>query len=71
MRAIFRPRIGASKRTKNRLTEHTGFFTIMSSQDALSLFQGRPAVLLACECHEEAWVGWLPSDEMTQGETQI
>ena len=55
-----RPTDIASKRTKNRLKEHFGFFIIVKTEQS-ELFDGRL-------CHYvknmDGWFGWLPADEV-------
>lgn len=57
---LLTPKPQASSRTKNRLREHPGPFTLKRT-DSPSCF-GREAHLVE---HPDGWSGWLPADEVT------
>jgi hypothetical protein len=59
----FRPTPDASRRTKNRLTEHRDLTPGQSR--TISSFPG-PATLFRCEDDDCDWFGWLPSDELVE-----
>lgn len=51
---------GASSRTRNRLREHPGAFTLKRTDRPLC-FNGAVAHLVE---HPDGWSGWLPADEV-------
>ena len=51
---------GASSRTRNRLREHPGAFTLKRT-DNPACFNGTRAHLVE---HPDGWSGWLPADEV-------
>jgi len=54
------PLRGACSRTKNRLREHPGAFTLTRTENPMC-FEGRKAHLVE---HPDGWSGWLPADEV-------
>jgi len=56
---------GASKRTKNRIKEHSGQFLILDKK-TVACFNNQEAILTECLCgtHKEPWRGWLPVKEI-------
>ena len=51
---------GASSRTRNRVREHPGVFTLKETSNPVC-FDGRKAHRLQ---HPDGWGGWLPADEV-------
>jgi hypothetical protein len=56
---------GASSRTRNRVREHPGAFTLKNTSNP-TCFGGREAHSLH---HPDGWFGWLPADEVVLTET--
>lgn len=54
------PNLNASKRTRNRLREHPGVFTLKRTDSPSCL--GCKAHLIE---HSDGWFGWLPANEIT------
>lgn len=60
MQVTLHPKGKVSARTRNRLREHPGVFTVQREASPVC-FDGRPAVLVE---HPDGWSGWLPLDEV-------
>ena len=63
----------ASRRTRNRITEHPGGFHVEKISDINPIRQGHSAVLLTCLCgtHKEPWFGWLLIEEIKVEEIKV
>jgi hypothetical protein len=61
MLVILSPTKHAGKRTKNRLREHPGAFTLVRTDRPLSM-DGRESHFVR---HPDGWFGWLAADEVT------
>lgn len=60
------PNEHASRRTKNRISEHKRFTAILElgANNSVTGFMGRNCMAFQCLGHCD-WRGWLPLDEMT------
>jgi hypothetical protein len=56
-----KPKINASKRTRERIFQHGPIFRVERKKPGMKLFEGRSATLFSSEKTE--WFGWIPDDE--------
>lgn len=60
---VVKAKANASLRTRNRVKESDGDFTLVGKKASVIALGNRPAVLV--RSNNRNWMGWLPEDEVT------